>query len=251
MEAGPPAWRMAVPLRVLASVLLAALALAGCASAPPPVGDADAAHAGRACEPGQTVVGFLEDGAPRCESPNLAGFSCPRGEFVNGFGATGRPRCAAPPTPAAPVTTTPATWEVSSNLKVVGVYGARNDTAGDLRDVKVNVELSAGALPMDFTKLVIRWSDGVDGRTYAYGEAPLPDGAPPSMEFNATWIRGRGTSGVMQAGDLVQIHFNLAAGGLPPRTSVQMALIPEVGSPVTADFRTPATYGTDLVVTLR
>src|SRR5919202_6082903 len=52
-----------------------------------------------------------------------------------------------------------ATQEVSSNLKVVNVYGVRNDSSHNIWDVKINVELSAGALPMDLNKLVIRFSD--------------------------------------------------------------------------------------------
>ena len=68
-----------------------------------------------------------------------------------------------------------ATQEVSSNLKVSGIYGVRNSTTVDLWDLKMNVELSAGATSMDLTKLIVRYSDGTTTRNYAHGTAALAD----------------------------------------------------------------------------
>src|SRR5687768_18607271 len=46
-----------------------------------------------------------------------------------------------------------ATQEVSSNLKVVNVYGDRGaTTTDDLHHFKILAELSAGALPMDLSR---------------------------------------------------------------------------------------------------
>ena len=143
-----------------------------------------------------------------------------------------------------------ATQEVSSNLKVLNVYGVRgNSTDANLWDCQLNVELSAGALPMDLTKLIIRYSDGTNTRNYAYSSSALANALGPSTSFNATWVRGSGTGAVMQSGDLVQVHFNNC--NLAPRTSVDLSIIPEIGTPVEASFKTPATYGTDTTLTLR
>ena len=148
-----------------------------------------------------------------------------------------------------------ATQEVASNLKVAGIYGVRNNSNEDLYDIKMNVELSAGALPMDLTKLVIRYSDGSTTRNYNHSTAALADGDGSTdyaqTWFNATWVRGTGATHVMQPGDLVQIHFNLYNGELAERVPVEVSLIPEMGSPVAADFKTPATYSTYTIVTLR
>ena len=146
-----------------------------------------------------------------------------------------------------------ATQEVASNLKVTGIYGVRNTTAKDLWDIKINVELSAGAVPMDLTKLIIRYSTGTATRNYAHEDvaAGLADGAAPNTKFNATWIRGGGSNFVMESGDLVQLHFNLYNAELAERTDVEVSLIPETGSPVQADFKTPATYSSDTIITLR
>ncbi|MEA3201674.1 MAG: archaeal flagellin FlaB [Thermoplasmata archaeon] len=132
-----------------------------------------------------------------------------------------------------------ATQEVSSNLKVAGVYGVRNASV-DIYRIKAQVELSAGALPMDLTKLILRYTDGTNVYTYNYG----------SPGFSPTWIRGTNNTGVMSSGDLVELQFDLGAT-LPTRTSVQLSLIPETGTPVAADFKTPSTYGTDTTITLR
>ena len=148
-----------------------------------------------------------------------------------------------------------ATQEVSSNLKVLNVYGVRgNVTDAGLWDVKVNVELSAGALPMDLQKLVLRYSDGASSRNYNYSAAASFDDAwGPQSWFKPTWIRGTGSNAVMQPGDLVEIHINMASASasLPTRTDVELTLIPESGSAVSADFKTPSTYGSHKVLTLR
>jgi len=148
-----------------------------------------------------------------------------------------------------------ATQEVASNLKVLNVYGIRgNNTDTKLWDCQVNLELSAGALPMDLSKLIIRYSDGANTRTYTFDStfaaSSFPNAQGPSSNFNATWVRGNGGSTfVMQPGDLVQMHYNNCNPGT--RTSVSLQLIPESGSPVAADFKTPATFGTDTTITLR
>jgi len=144
-----------------------------------------------------------------------------------------------------------ATQQVASNLKVSGIYGVRNSTSDDLWDLKVNVELSAGAVPMDMQKLIVRYSTGTAATNYAYNSAALADGAASNSAFHTTWIRGTGTNAVMQPGDLVEIHWNLISTELATRTDVQVSLIPETGSSVQADFKTPSTYGTDTIITLR
>jgi flagellin FlaB len=144
-----------------------------------------------------------------------------------------------------------ATQEVSSNLKVLNVYGIRADADSDVSELKVNVQLSAGALPMDLEQLVIRYSDGTNAPVnYKWALAES------ATEFDPTWIRANGaadgTAGksVMEAGDLVELHFDLGSA-VAERKDVQISLIPESGSPVSADFSTPATYGTATTVTLR
>jgi flagellin FlaB len=137
-----------------------------------------------------------------------------------------------------------ATQEVSSNLKVTNVYGIVD--TGKIDELKINIQLAAGASPMDLQELIVRYSDGTNTPVNYVWAA-----AESVTEFEATWIRG--TQGeVMQPGDLVEIHFLITAlEELPVRTSVSLNLIPEAGGSVPADFRTPATYGSDTIVTLR
>ena len=145
-----------------------------------------------------------------------------------------------------------ATQEVSSNLKVVGIYGLRGNVASDLSEVKILAELSAGALPMDLGELIIRFSDGDVAYNYEWAATQQNATAPRNFELDC--IRGDcdDSDTVMEAGDLVELYFSLpAADWMPERTDIQVSLIPEQGTPVAADFRTPPTYSTDLTVTLR
>jgi flagellin FlaB len=143
-----------------------------------------------------------------------------------------------------------ATQEVSSNLKVVNVYGVRNSTALGLWDFKINVELSAGAVPMDISQLVIRFANATSTRTISYTGTSFADGAASNAAFYPNWIRGtQGT--VMQPGDLVELHFNGLSGAPSTRQDVHLSLVPETGAPVEADFKTPSTFASDLIITLR
>ena len=140
-----------------------------------------------------------------------------------------------------------ATQEVASNIKVTNVYGHRNDTTtSEVHKIVMAIELSAGAVPIDLTKLVIRMSDGSATWNYEYGwEA--------GTGFNTTWVRGTNNSAVMTSGDLVELEFHAwpVVDGIPTRDDIKLTLIPEAGSSVLADFKTPPTYGTDKVITLR
>jgi len=146
-----------------------------------------------------------------------------------------------------------ATQEVSSNLKVINVYGTRANAASDITTIKIATQLSAGALPMDLQQLIIRYSDGKTAPVNYVWEAY--DGTPSTNGvFQADWLRGDadGSAGnsVMVSGDLVEIIFTLATP-LAERSSAAVTMIPETGSSVAADFSTPATYGSATTITLR
>ena len=143
-----------------------------------------------------------------------------------------------------------ATQEVSSNLKVLNVYGIRPGTDKDVNEFKINVELAAGALPLDLSKLIVRWSNGTESFNYAWATAQNN----ATKKFEITCIRGACTDAdpVMRSGDLVEIYFSMPASSyLATRTNVEVTLTPETGTPVQADFKTPSTYGTSTVLTLR
>ena len=145
-----------------------------------------------------------------------------------------------------------ATSEVSSNLRVVNVYGTRPNTNVDLNTVKVYAELSAGATSVDLSQLIIHYSDGTNARNYGWNDTEDNTTTPPLFELSC--IRGgcSDSDTVMKSGDLVEFLFTLPnPEHIAPRTNVQLTLIPETGASVQADFKTPATYGTDTTVTLR
>ena len=147
-----------------------------------------------------------------------------------------------------------ATAEVSSNLKVLGIRGARDDPTEGIEDIKMDLQLAAGAVPVDLTTLILRVSDGQTVTTYTHDTADLADGGVASTAFETDWIRrsdGGGASYVMEAGDLVELHFSMGAAKIAPRTAMEVVLLPEVGSSVVVDFKTPSSYSSDLTVELR
>lgn len=233
---------------VLASAVICGL-LAGCAT---PTEVAGAQTSSFACPPGRIVVGTDTEGRAVCQEPRHAGFLCPSGEAIVGFGHDGIPTCQAfappPARPPAPLPPKEATQEISSNLKVINVHGYRNDTTtSEIHKIVVALELSAGAVPLDMSKLIARMSDGTTSYDFDYGW----DNA---AGFNTTWVRGTNNSAVMQAGDLIQLElmaWPMFAGGIAEREDIKLTLVPETGRLVMADFRTPATYGTDKLITLR
>lgn len=136
-----------------------------------------------------------------------------------------------------------------SGLQLVNVVGHRNDTTtSNVHKLRVLVELAEASEGVDLTHLVLRMSDGSTSRYFFYGYH-----AQQMTGFNVTFVRGSNNSAIMQPGDLVEIELHTwpVATSLPTRLDVELTLLPE-GSPVVpADFRTPSTYGTDKVITLR
>ncbi|HEV8358959.1 MAG TPA: flagellin [Candidatus Thermoplasmatota archaeon] len=145
-----------------------------------------------------------------------------------------------------------ATQQVATNLEVVRVIGSNDGAGGDLDTLRVLIGLAAGAKQVDLSQAIVRMSDGATEVKLAYAAAAS------ATEFEAAAIRDEdasysAASPVMTPGDLVEITVDLTAAAmeLPPRNNVEFSLMPEVGAPISADFRTPATYGTDTVFTLR
>lgn len=140
-------------------------------------------------------------------------------------------------------TGTEATHDVSSNFKVVTIYGTRTSATADIDTVHFLLELSAGAADVSLEEVVVRYSDGVNVYHYTYDVAPT---------FTLEWIRGDGLNNVMETGDLVDIALTLdAAAYLNERDSFEVTMVPEIGNPVYIQLATPATYGTQTTVLLR
>lgn len=135
-----------------------------------------------------------------------------------------------------------AITEVTSNFRVLGVYGVRNDTSSDIWTVDLTAELSSGASNVPMNQMIMRFSDGHTETIYRYGSSPA---------FTLSWIRGAGTDQVMKPGDLVQISFNVPGAALPVKSSFQVFMIPAVGNSVDLSLTTPATYNSAINVEIQ
>lgn len=141
-----------------------------------------------------------------------------------------------------------ATKQVSSSFKISGIYGQRESSTADVENITIHIELAAGASMADLSRLVIRYSDGANTRNYNM----TTQTEPVNETWAVSWIRGDGTASnpVMEPGDLVQLKFALPSD-LAERKDVEVKLLPETGTPMTANFRTPDVYGEGKTITLR
>ncbi|MEA3201430.1 MAG: archaeal flagellin FlaB [Thermoplasmata archaeon] len=134
-----------------------------------------------------------------------------------------------------------ATAEVSSNVKVIDIFGVRADTSHDVSTLRFELELSAGSKDVDLNTMIIRYSDGQTVSMYSLSGSP---------GYNLSWVRGVNTNNVMKSGDLVDLDLATPAE-LAPRSHIQITLIPEVGSPIDLMVVTPPTYGTNTNVLIQ
>lgn len=134
-----------------------------------------------------------------------------------------------------------ATQEVSSNFKVINVYGQRNSTSTNIYNVSVQVSLAAGGQKLALDELIIRYQNSTEVRMYKFTGTDT---------FTLSWIRGQGVNNVIDTGDLVEIKFNTRNGELAPRAAFSLQLIPAVGSTVDLSLKTPSTYSQNTLMSL-
>lgn len=148
--------------------------------------------------------------------------------------------------------------QVSSNTFIRDIIGnvTDGDHDGDVEITNVSwyLALAPGADEVDLENMVIRWKHGADLHDLTYNSTGaedchnLTDGFCVIEVFDAS---GTATS-VLAGGDRVKVRLALNASrneALEPRESVSVLFMPEVGAPVTADFKTPASFsGEDHVV---
>lgn len=132
-----------------------------------------------------------------------------------------------------------ATEDVSSNLRVIGVYGIRNDTVADVWQLKFQIMLAAGSPDVAMDEMVIRYSDGNNVRLYKHDEAPT---------FTLQWIRGTGHDDILKPGDLLELTIDTQGDPLAPSDTFELSFIPSVGQAVYQNLRMPSTYSTSLAV---
>ena len=135
-----------------------------------------------------------------------------------------------------------ATQDVSSNVRVVNVYGVRDTAADDISSVRLFLSLSAGSPPVDLGEMILRYTDGANVVIYELGD--------PTNPFTLSWIRGPSTDNAMEAGDLVELAFDVDPE-LAERTSFDLSLLPITGAPQELSITTPPTYSSDLYIDLQ
>lgn len=146
-----------------------------------------------------------------------------------------------------------ATNEVSGNLILQRVYGQRDYTGGVMSDPVDNItllfRLAPGAVPMDLTQLVVRYDDADAERILYWNDSSAADvyASGYSDSFRVDLLNDPlggfdASNPVATPGMLFKIVIYKTS--LLTNEDVSVRLIPERGSPVYVDFRTPAAHGT-------
>lgn len=156
-----------------------------------------------------------------------------------------------------------ATKQVASNLavdRIVGTRGSSPSAADPINGLNMYVRPAAGATDVDLKQVKIIINDGAAIQTVAWAADNVADADGFSItekrddddSISANPVTG---VAVLTSGDLVMITINLDASGginmeLDPRAEVGLEVLPEQGSSSRGDFTTPASYGTDAMITL-
>lgn len=147
-----------------------------------------------------------------------------------------------------------ATREIATNLVVRSVYGVRSDPGGDLEAFHFTASLAAGALPIDLSQIVIDYSDGAERIRLAHASARGGDVFVPQIVRDPQGMFSP-TNPIVGPGAMVEVQIDLTEIGdgrlLAPRTDVDVAVIPEFGTPLSIHVTTPLSLGTQLVVPIR
>lgn len=148
------------------------------------------------------------------------------------------------------------TEEVSANLFLRGIVGYKNDTGEGQNRTVWYLSLAPGAASIDLNMTILQWNDGERLRDLnATGQRctnpnfdALTDGFCVRDVYNA----GDNNRFVISPGDRVRLELEMGStNGVELRQTVQVLIMPNVGSPIDATFNTPATFGGDNQVRLR
>jgi archaellin len=142
-----------------------------------------------------------------------------------------------------------ATQNVASALNVIRVDGILKVAGGDIDQIDLTVQLASGADPVDLSKLVIL-VDTATGQVQLNACKAGGVVTDEDAEFAMDSLRGGvADCGVMNAGDLVQLHLGYAvtplsiAGGLGTAEKLSVSVIPAHGTSAVIGFTTPDGFG--------
>lgn len=148
------------------------------------------------------------------------------------------------------------TEEVTANLFLRGIVGYKNASGEGQNRTVWYLGLAPGANAIDLNMTILQWNDGDQLRDLnATGQTcentnfdALADGFCVRSVYDA----GDNNRFVISPGDRVRLELEMGSNnGVELRQTVQVLIMPNVGSPIDATFNTPATFGGDNQVRLR
>lgn len=163
---------------------------------------------------------------------------------------------------------------VASNIEVARIMGERPDTAtATLNRLHLHLSLAPGASRVDLKSLIFQWdtdaagllnvawssdNTGADGGYMVSYDEVGAAFAPCIRDTDGSVTDPAAGGAALTPGDICVVTLPVNALGtalidesLSPRKQVALTIVPEVGSPIHADFIAPESYGADLMVSIR
>ena len=148
--------------------------------------------------------------------------------------------------------------EVSSNIEITGIVGARtNIYMNDFEYINITMKVMAGTDAIDVGQFIVALQNKttrLDAITYEANIIPIT-----SSTFHAVEMRDddnsldatTNTSTVINSGDLVYISLKPGASMIfPTREPIRIEINPEYGVSVIHKFTTPSSYGVETNIAL-
>jgi flagellin FlaB len=151
-----------------------------------------------------------------------------------------------------------ALQDVATGVKVLSVWGVTG-SASNITDVYVKIALTAGSpgVNLDSVKIEIVQTIGGGATSEITLDANAAyDGTADATTFGMEELRDMApetTAGMMTAGDVFQIHFDLdlIAMGLDVQEQISVLFMPKHGIPTYCEITAPATLEASSVVVLK
>ncbi len=157
------------------------------------------------------------------------------------------------------------TQQVSTGIGIDQVVGHVSGSSMD--KMAIYISLKPGSEPIDLNQTVLTLNDGNKVVTLRYDSTAFVATAPSDL-FSSTWPSTgtkfgiivvqdpdgslSSTNPTINEGDIVILTVNTTAAftNVPPRTTIQINLRPEVGAPAFAQVVTPSSYSQMTILNL-
>ncbi|MEM3399372.1 MAG: archaellin/type IV pilin N-terminal domain-containing protein [Candidatus Micrarchaeia archaeon] len=139
--------------------------------------------------------------------------------------------------------------QVSTNIKVSSIIGFTDANFSNIENLSIFITMAPGAQPLNLKYLIVVVGNNNNQTTNQFSEELENNTFTPRIIRDPNNLFST-TNPVIDSSSLVELKITPANMSpivlLPPRTTLHVELIPEHGSPVIIETKTPQTYATSI-----